>query len=88
MRLIKNQVKVLNAFLMVDEIFNAKLKWYNLTDGEYQLLRSKINLKKWDMAKQKSDIEKFKQQIEDQEKERDKKSFLKNIFNTKVQVKC
>ena len=40
------------------------------------------------MAKQKSDIEKFKQQIEDQEKERDKKSFLKNIFNTKVQVKC
>ena len=88
MRLIKNQVKVLNAFLMVDEIFNAKLKWYNLTDGEYQLLRSKINLKKSDIAKQKSDIEKFKQQIEDQEKERDKKNFFLNIFNTKGQVKC
>ena len=87
MRLIKNQVKVLNALLMVDEIFNANFKWYNLTDGEYQLLRSKINLKKSDIAKQKSDIEKFKQHIEDQEKERDKKSFLKNIFNTKVQVK-
>ena len=45
MRLIKNQVKMLNALLMVDEIFNANFKWYNLTDGEYQLLRSKINLK-------------------------------------------
>ena len=88
MRLIKNQVKVLNALLMVDEIFNANFKWYNLTDGEYQLLRSKINLKKSDIAKQKSDIEKFKQHIEDQKKERDKKSFLKNILNTKVQVKC
>ena len=34
----ENQVKVLNALFMVDEIITGELKWYKLTDGGYKLL--------------------------------------------------
>ena len=34
----ENQVKVLNAIFMVDEIITGELKWYKLTDGGYKLL--------------------------------------------------
>ena len=56
----RNQVKVLNALLMVDEIFNGELKCYKLTDDECKLLRSKGNQKKSDLAEQKFDIKVFK----------------------------
>ena len=34
----ENQVKVLNALFMVDEIITGELKWYKLTDSGYKLL--------------------------------------------------
>ena len=39
----ENQVKVVNALFMIDEIFTRELKWYKLTDKGYILLRSKNN---------------------------------------------
>ena len=51
----ENQVKVLNALFIVDEIFTGELKWYKLTDSGYVLLRSKSNKKKSDIAERKSD---------------------------------
>ena len=57
----QNQVKVLNALFMVDEIFTGELKWYKLVDDKYKPLRSKSNQKESDMAEQKSDIAVFKQ---------------------------
>ena len=51
----ENQVKVLNALFMVDEIFTRELKKYILTDDGYKLLRSKSNKKKSDIAERKSD---------------------------------
>ena len=41
----ENQVMVLNALFMVDEIFTEEFKWYKLTDSGYALLRSKSNKK-------------------------------------------
>ena len=41
----ENQVKVLNALFMVDEIFTGEPKWYKLIDKKYKLLRSKSNKK-------------------------------------------
>ena len=41
----ENQVKVLNALFMVDEIFTGEPKWYKLIDKKYKLLRSKSNEK-------------------------------------------
>ena len=38
-----NQIKVLNALLMVDEVFTGELKWHKISDGKYKLLRSKSN---------------------------------------------
>ena len=35
----QNQVKVLNALFMVDEIFTGELKWYKLVDDKYKPLR-------------------------------------------------
>ena len=62
---------------MADEIFTGELKWYKLIDDKYRLVRSKSNWKESDIVEQKSDIEVFKQQIEDQEKEIDKTLFEK-----------
>ena len=62
---------------MVDEIFTGELKCYILIDDKYKLLRSQSNKKESNIAEQKPDIEVFKQQIEDQEKEIDKKLFEK-----------
>ena len=62
---------------MVDGIFTGEFKWYILIDDKYKLLRSKSNQEESNIAGQKSDIEVFKQQIEDQEKEIDKKLFEK-----------
>ena len=68
----------------VDNITNEKnkehnKKWpyipYQLTDGEYKLLWSKSNQKESNIVEQKSDIEVFKQKIEDKEKEINKKLF-------------
>ena len=50
-----NQIKVLNALFMVDEIFTGELKWYKLNDDRYVLLRSKSDQKESDMVEQKSD---------------------------------
>ena len=50
----ENQVKVLNALFMVNEIFNGELKRYKLLDDGYKPLRSKSNQKK--KLKKKSDI--------------------------------
>ena len=70
----------------VDNITNEKnkehnKKWpyipYQLIDDEYKLLRSKSNQKESNIVEQKSDIEVFKKQIEDKEKEIDKKLFEK-----------
>ena len=52
----ENQVKVLNALFMVNEIFNGELKRYKLLDDGYKPLRSKSNQKiKSDIAERKSD---------------------------------
>ena len=64
----QKQVSVLNALFLLDEIFTGEFKWYKLIDGKYKLLRSKSNQKELDVVEKKPDIEKFKQQIEDQEK--------------------
>ena len=50
-----NQIKLLNALFMVDEIFTGERKWYKLTDNGYMLLRSKSDKKESDIAEQKSD---------------------------------
>ena len=75
----QNQVNVLNSPLIVDEIFTGEFKWYKMSDGKYKLLKSKSDQKASDIVERKSDIEVFKQQIEDQEKEIDKKLF-ENYF--------
>ena len=73
----QNQVNVLNALFMVDECFTGEFKWYKISDGKYKILKSKSDQKESDIAEQKSDIKVFKQQIQDQEKEIDKKLFQK-----------
>ena len=50
-----DQVKVINALFMLDEIFTEMFKWYKLSDTGYTLLRSKSDKKESDIVKQKSD---------------------------------
>ena len=50
-----NQVKVINALFMVDEISTGEFERYKLSDDGYILLRSKNDQKESDIVKQKSD---------------------------------
>ena len=57
----ENQVKVLNALYMADEIFTGELKWYKLIDDECKLLRSKSNQTKSDKQPDTTDMPKIEE---------------------------